>query len=150
MWISTRAQYGMRALVEIGVNGDGPMSLKLVSERQGISLHYLEQLMAVLRKAGFVESIRGAYGGYRIAKPLNEIDALAIVELLEGSFAPVSCIEDLENCERTGQCSTEGLWRQVDKAVRDVLASTTLADLVAERGLLQLEPLPQSFTVKSN
>ncbi len=148
MWISTRAQYGMRALVEIGLNGDAPISLKVVSDRQGISQHYLEQLIAVLRKAGFVESIRGAHGGYRIAKPLSDIDALAIVELLEGSFAPVSCIEDLDNCERTGQCSTEGLWRQVDKAVRDVLSATSLADLIAERSLLTLEPLPEAFVVK--
>lgn len=149
MWISTRAQYGMRALVEIGLQGDKPISLKAVSERQGISHLYLEQLIAVLRKAGFVESIRGAYGGYRIAKPLDSINALDIVELLEGSFAPVSCIEDLANCERTGQCSTEGLWRNVDKAVRDVLSGTSLADLVAERGLLQLEPLPEGFVAAS-
>ena len=145
MWISTRAQYGMRALVEIAVHGTEPVSLKVVSELQGISQHYLEQLIAVLRRAGYVESIRGAHGGYRIAKPLEQIDALEIVELLEGSFAPVSCIDDFDSCDRTGQCSTEGLWRQVDKAVRDVLSATTLADLVSERALLQLEPLPEHF-----
>lgn len=145
MWISTRAQYGMRALVEIALNGDEPVSLKHVSERQGISQHYLEQLVAVLRKSGYVESIRGAYGGYRVAKPLDKIHALEVVELLEGSFAAVSCIEDEDNCDRTGHCSTEGLWRQVDKAVRDVLAATSLADLVAERQLIQLEPLPEVF-----
>lgn len=146
MWISTRAQYGMRALVEIGLHGETPISLKHVAERQDISQHYLEQLVAVLRKAGYVESIRGAHGGYKIAKPLNNISALEVVELLEGSFTPVSCIEDEDNCSRTGQCSTEGLWREVDQAVRNVLASTSLADLVAERGLLSLEPLPTNFS----
>ncbi len=145
MWISTRAQYGMRALVEIALNGDEPVSLKHVSERQGISQHYLEQLVAVLRKAGYVESIRGAYGGYRVAKSLDAIHALEVVELLEGSFAAVSCIEDEDNCDRIGQCSTEGLWRQVDKAVRDVLKATSLADLVSEKQLIQLEPLPTVF-----
>jgi Rrf2 family protein len=135
----------MRALVEIALNGDEPVSLKHVSERQGISQHYLEQLVAVLRKAGYVESIRGAYGGYRVAKSLDAIHALEVVELLEGSFAAVSCIEDEDNCDRIGHCSTEGLWRQVDKAVRDVLAATSLADLVAERQLVQLEPLPIAF-----
>ena len=145
MWISTRAQYGMRALVEIALKGDEPVSLKYVSEQQGISQHYLEQLVAVLRKAGYVESIRGAYGGYRIAKPLEAITALEVVELLEGNFAPVSCIEDEDNCDRSGHCSTEGLWREVDQAVCKVLSSTTLANLVAERQLIQLEPLPAQF-----
>lgn len=145
MWVSTRAQYGMRALVEIAVNGDLPTSLKHVSERQNISQHYLEQIVAVMRKAGFVESTRGAYGGYRIAKPLQEINALEVVELLEGSLAPVSCIEDADACDRIGSCSTEGLWREVDEAVRNVLRSYSLADLVAQREYLQLEPLPEKF-----
>lgn len=147
MWISTKAQYGMRALVEIALYGDEPVSLKTVAERQGISQHYLEQLMAVLRRAGYVEALRGAHGGYRVNKPLPQIDALEIVELLEGSLAPVTCIDDEATCERTGNCSTEGLWRRVDTAVREVLRGTTLADLVAERQLLQLEPLPDHLAL---
>lgn len=149
MWISTKAQYGMRALVEIALHGDEPLSLKAVSERQEISQHYLEQIMAVLRRAGYVEALRGAYGGYRVAKPPEEIVALELVELLEGSLAPVSCIEDGDACTRTGHCSTESLWRRVDRAVREVLGSTTLADLMAERQLLQLEPLPETFSQAS-
>lgn len=149
MWVSTRAQYGMRALVEIALHGEAAVSLKTVSERQGISLHYLEQIIAVLRRAGYVESTRGAYGGYHVAKPLNEINALEVTELLEGSLAPVACLEDEENCERVGHCSTEALWRKVDSAVREVLRSTTLAQLVAERELLQLEPLPTQFATAS-
>jgi Rrf2 family protein len=145
MWVSTKAQYGMRALVEVAVNGDRPVSLKVVAERQSLSHQYLEQIFAVLRRAGYVESVRGAHGGYRIARPLTEIDALEVVELLEGSVAPVNCIDDAEACLRTGNCSTESLWRRVDGAVRDVLRATTLADLVAERALLQLEPLPPEF-----
>jgi Rrf2 family transcriptional regulator, cysteine metabolism repressor len=149
MWVSTRAQYGMRALVEIAMHGDAAVSLKIVSERQGISLHYLEQIIAVLRRAGYVESTRGAYGGYRVAKPMNEINALEVTELLEGSLAPVACLEAEDNCERVGQCSTETLWRRVDVAVREVLRATTLAQLVAERELLQLEPLPVQFASAS-
>jgi len=144
MWVSTRSQYGMRALVEIALS-DEPTSLKVVSERQNISQHYLEQIVAVLRRAGIVESVRGAYGGYRMARPLDEVTALEVVELMEGSLAPVACIEDEANCEHTGHCSTESLWNRVDRAVRDVLGSTTLAHLVAERRLLQLEPLPERF-----
>ena len=145
MWVSTRAQYGMRALVEIALSGNEPLSLKVVAERQDLSQHYLEQIMAVLRRAGYVEAVRGAHGGYRVAKPLNDITAFEVVELLEGTLAPVSCIEDEETCERTGNCSTEGLWRRVDSAVREVLSATSLADLVAERQLLQIEPLPEEF-----
>jgi Rrf2 family transcriptional regulator, cysteine metabolism repressor len=137
----------MRALVEIALRGQQPISLKIIAEQQGISQDYLEQIIAVLRKAGYVESTRGAYGGYRIAKPLPAISALEIVELLEGSLAPVTCIDNTDNCTRVGQCSTETLWRRVDRSVRDVLGSTTLAQLVAERELLQLEPLPEHLLV---
>ncbi|SRR5690625_578879 len=146
MWVSTKAQYGMRALVEIALGGDRPTSLKVVAERQALSQQYLEQIFGILRRAGYVESIRGAHGGYRIARPLDEIAALEIVELLEGSVAPVNCIDDAESCDHTGNCSTESLWRDVDAAVRQVLGSTTLADLVAKRQLLQLEPLPAHLT----
>ena len=144
MWVSTRAQYGLRALVEIALSNE-PTSLKRVSERQNISQHYLEQIIAVLRRAGIVESTRGAYGGYRITRPLEQVTALEVVELMEGSLAPVACIEDTEACEHTGHCSTETLWNRVDSAVREVLKGTTLAHLVAERQLLQLEPLPERF-----
>lgn len=140
MWISTKAQYGMRALVEVALGGDEPTSLKTVADRQDLSHQYLEQIFAVLRRAAVVESVRGARGGYRMARPLAEVSALEVVELLEGSVAPVTCIDDEGNCERVGQCSTEILWRRVDAAVREVLGSTTLADLVAQRRILQLGP----------
>ncbi len=145
MWVSTRAQYGMRALVEIALSSQ-PTSLKVVSDRQLISQHYLEQIIAVLRRAGIVESTRGAYGGYRVARPLEQITALEIVELMEGSLAPVACIEDTDLCEHTGHCATETLWNRVDTAVREVLRTTTLAQLVAERQV-QLEPLPERFVI---
>lgn len=144
MWVSTRAQYGMRALVEIALS-DKPTSLKVISERQGISQHYLEQIIAVLRRAGIVESTRGAYGGYRMARAVDEVTALEVVELMEGSLAPVACIEDEACCEHTGTCSTQSLWERVDQAVRSTLAATTIGQLVLERQLLQLEPLPERF-----
>lgn len=142
MWISTKAQYGMRALVEVALSGDRPTSLKLVSERQGLSHQYLEQIFSVLRRAGLVESVRGAHGGYRVRRPLDQVRALEVVETLEGSLAPVVCLDDGDACHHTGQCSTEALWRDVDDAVREVLGATTLADLVRRRQLLQIEPLP--------
>ncbi|HZW99875.1 MAG TPA: RrF2 family transcriptional regulator [Trueperaceae bacterium] len=133
MWVSTKAQYGMRALVEVALSGREPISLKTVAERQLLSQQYLEQIFASLRRAGIVESVRGARGGYRLARPEDQIDTLEVVELLEGSVAPVACLDDNDSCVRVGNCSTESLWRQVDHAVRQVLGSTTLADLVAER-----------------
>jgi Rrf2 family protein len=133
----------MRALVEVALGGSEPTSLKTVADRQLLSQQYLEQIFAVLRRAGIVESVRGAHGGYRLARPLEEIDTLEVVELLEGSVAPVSCIVDAANCVRVGMCSTESLWRRVDAAVRQVLRSTTLADLVQQRRLLGIQPLPQ-------
>ncbi|HZJ10744.1 MAG TPA: RrF2 family transcriptional regulator [Trueperaceae bacterium] len=133
MWVSTRAQYGMRALVEVALAGDTPVSLKTIAQRQDLSQQYLEQIFSHLRRAGIVESVRGAHGGYRLARPTDQIDSLEVVELLEGSVAPVACLDDNETCLRVGHCSTESLWRQVDLAVRQVLGTTTLADLVAER-----------------
>ena len=138
MWISTKAQYGMRALVEVALGGDEPTSLKTVAERQSLSHQYLEQIFAVLRRAGIVESVRGARGGYRVARSLDDVPALEVVELLEGSVAPVTCIEDEATCQRVGHCSTEILWRRVDAAVRQVLGSTSLADLVTQRQILGL------------
>jgi len=145
MWVSTKAQYGMRALVEVALGGDQPTSLKVVAERQNLSHQYLEQIFSVLRRAGVVESVRGAQGGYRIAGPPARVTALEVVELLEGSVAPVTCIDDADTCIRTGHCFTEPLWRRVDAAVRQVLRNTTLQDLVAERHALELEPLPERF-----
>jgi Rrf2 family protein len=147
MWVSTKAQYGMRALIEVAVGGDRPTSLKTVADRQGLSHQYLEQIFAVLRRAGIVESIRGARGGYRLARRPDQLSALEVVELLEGTVSPVQCIDDEASCGRTGACSTEPLWREVDAAVRTVLGGTSLADLMAERELLNIEPLPERFAV---
>jgi Rrf2 family protein len=149
MWVSTKAQYGMRALIEVAVGGDRPTSLKTVADRQGLSHQYLEQIFAVLRRAGMVESVRGARGGYRLARRPDELSALEVVELLEGTVSPVQCIDDEESCGRTGACSTEPLWREVDAAVRRVLGGTSLADLMAERQLLNIEPLPERFAIPS-
>ncbi len=143
MWVSTKAQYGLRALVEIGLRAPGAIPLKEVAEAQGISLPYLEQIAAQLRRAGFVRSVRGAKGGYRLARPPEEVTALAVVEALEGSLAPVPCLEGPDACLKVGQCSTEALWRRVDLAVRSVLGGTTLKDLIEERKRLEARrPLP--------
>ncbi len=135
MWISTKAQYGLRALVEIA-NADGQsVALKYVAERQDISQHYLEQIASNLRRAGFIRSVRGAFGGYKLARAPELISALEVVEVMEGSIAPVSCIEDSSSCSHANSCGTESLWRRVDSAIRDVLGNATLKDLMLEAQL---------------
>lgn len=148
MWVSTKAQYGLRALVEIGLRQPEAVPLKDVADVQGISQHYLEQIAAQLRRSGFIRSVRGAKGGYRLSRPVDKITALEVVEALEGSLAPVTCLDDPQSCWQTGNCSTEILWKKVDDAMRGVLQHTTLKDLLEERKqiearkLVQLEPAP--------
>lgn len=132
MWISTRAQYGLRALIEIGRQPGQPVSLKEVSARQDISLHYLEQIVGGLRRAGFVQSVRGARGGYQLARAPGQINAYEVVTALEGSIAPVQCVEDNHTCDSQNVCGTQDLWFRVDAALRDVLGGTTLADLIEQ------------------
>jgi Rrf2 family cysteine metabolism transcriptional repressor len=132
MWISTRAQYGLRALIEIGRQPERPIALKEVAIRQDISLHYLEQIVGGLRRAGFVQSVRGARGGYRLARAAADINAYEVVTTLEGSIAPVQCVEDDHTCAGQNVCGTQDLWFRVDAALRAVLGSTTLADLIVE------------------
>lgn len=146
MWVSTKAQYGLRALIEIGRRDGAAVPLKDVSDRQGISQHYLEQIASNLRRAGFIRSTRGAHGGYRLARPAHDINAYDVVTAMEGSIAPVSCVEDDHTCNSQTVCGTQDLWFRVDAALRDVLGNTTLADLIAESEqaqharLVQLEP----------
>lgn len=132
MWVSTKAQYGLRALIEIGRQGGDAVPLKDVSERQGLSQHYLEQIASNLRRSGFIRSIRGAHGGYRLARPADQINAYDVVTALEGSIAPVQCVEDDHTCDSQNVCGTQDLWFRVDAALRDVLGGTTLADLIEQ------------------
>lgn len=151
MWVSTKAQYGLRALVEIGLRQPMAVPLKDVAEIQGISQHYLEQIAAQLRRSGFIRSVRGAKGGYKLGRPMEKITALEVVEALEGSLAPVTCLDNPQSCWQTGNCSTETLWKKVDDAMRGVLLQTTLKDLIEERKqiearkLIQIEPQSAGF-----
>lgn len=143
MWISTKSQYGLRALIEIATAGGDPVPLKNVAQRQEISQHYLEQIAASLRRAGFIRSVRGARGGYRLARPPERITAWEVVQAMEGSLSPVNCLDDPTACGFTGSCATEGLWRRVDTAVHSVLAGTTLNDLLQQASLVQAGRLMQ-------
>jgi Rrf2 family cysteine metabolism transcriptional repressor len=138
MLFSTKAEYGVRLMVELGRQpGSRPVSLNTV-EAERLPLSYLEHLVAKLRKAGLVTSTRGAHGGYRLAMPAEEITMDAVVEALEGQIAPMECFHDspdgkvLCSHESDGDqaCSTKLLWTRVQGGVSKALAGTTLAELV--------------------
>ena len=131
MKISTKGRYALRLMVDLAMNGGGdPISLKDVAKRQGISDKYLEQIISVLNKAGYVRSIRGAQGGYLLKKEPAEYTVGMILRLTEGSRAPVACIEDDEIvCDRKDLCVTSILWKKINDAVNDVVDNITLQDL---------------------
>lgn len=134
--ISSKGEYGVRAMFELATQyGEGPVPLKLIARRQGISEPYLEQLMAALRKAGLVNSVRGAQGGYELAHPPREIRVGDVIRVLEGPIAPMECVVDgatPEACGAIPACVTRVLWSRVKNAIEEVLDSTTLADLLDE------------------
>ena len=123
MKISTKGRYGLTIMIELGKRyGEGPTSLKTIAQVHDLSEHYLEQLIAPLRNAGLVKSIRGAYGGYILADEPASITAGDVIRVLEGPISPVEGIEDEEPVKRS-------LWMRIRDAVKEVLDSTTLEDL---------------------
>lgn len=134
MRISTRGEYGVRAMFDLALHyGQGPISLKTVAERQLISEHYLEQLMAALRKAGLVISKRGAYGGYELASSPSELRIGDIIRVLEGPITPLDCLDAQTGsgpyCGQPEQCVLRNLWRSLQQSMEQVLDNTTLEDL---------------------
>ncbi len=132
MKISTRGRYALRLMLDLALNGsDQYVTIKSISERQEISYKYLEQIITVLSRAGFVKSVRGSQGGYKLARPAEEYTVGMIMRLIEGSLVPVACMEDEPNqCPRSGKCVALDVWKQLDDAINSVLDNITLADLV--------------------
>ena len=135
MRLSTRGHYGLKAMFDLAHNyGSGPISLKTVAERQNLSDHYLEQLIAMLRKAGLVKSMRGAKGGYFLAREPSEIRVGDVIRALEGPIAPVHCVSEIDpgSCNEADYCITRTVWARVRDGIAKVLDSITLADLCRE------------------
>lgn len=131
MKISTRGRYALRLMIDLAMNDEGnPIRIKDVAERQGISDKYLEQIIGVLNKAGYVKSVRGPQGGYMLKKRAEEYSVGMILRLTEGSLSPVLCVEDLEECDRQKGCATFPLWKKINDAINEVVDSVTLKDLV--------------------
>lgn len=135
MKLSTKGRYGVKSMLDLALhNGEGPVALKSIAERQEISENYLEQLFATLRKAGHVKSIRGAQGGYIIAHDPKSITIGSILRALEGSLAPVECVleDDPIKCSKSDRCVTKMVWEKIRDKVNEAVDSITLADLIEE------------------
>ncbi|MBX6377910.1 MAG: Rrf2 family transcriptional regulator [Clostridia bacterium] len=138
MGISTKGRYGLMAVVELSLHhGEGPVPLKVIAENQGLSEHYLEQLFGPLRRSGIVKSVRGAQGGYLLAKEPAEITVGDILRVLEGPIAPVECaVEggpvDDDHCSRPEQCIARSVWVKLRESMEAVVDGITLEDLRRE------------------
>ena len=136
MKISTRGRYALRFMIDLAQHGtDSYVPLRDVSERQAISIKYLEQITALLSKFGLLQSVRGPQGGYRLAKPVAEYTVGEILRTTEGNLAPVACLEsDQNNCERKEICPTLKVWAGLGKVINDYMDSITLDQLVFDCG----------------
>lgn len=132
MKISTKGRYALRLMMDLAENNNGsPISLKDVAKRQNISDKYLEQIISILNKAGYVRSVRGAQGGYMLKQEPQNYTVGMILRQTEGSLAPVACIEDDEIvCDRQQQCVTSIVYKKINDAISGVVDNITLQDLV--------------------
>jgi len=135
MRFTAKTEYAVRAAIEIGLLGqEKPAQVKEIASRQAIPERFLEQVMASLKKAGIIESIRGAQGGYRLAKPIEQITLTNIIEAIEGPMLVMECLsEDIEHnkCNKSsGVCSVRDVWKGVQSSLSQALDSITLAKLI--------------------
>ena len=132
MKISTKGRYAVRVMLDLAVHNTGEyVNVKSIAERQEISEKYLEQIISILNKAGFVKSVRGAQGGYRLAHDPSKYTVGSILRLTEGSLAPVACLDnDVNECERCDTCDTLAIWKDLEKAINSVVDNVTIQDLV--------------------
>ena len=135
MMISTKGRYALRIMVDVAQHdGEMPVSVREIAQRQDISGKYMEQIISVLTRSGLLRSIRGAQGGYHLAKSPEQITVGMILRAAEGSLAPVSCLdEDINHCEHAGRCTTLTVWERLKEAIDNVVDNTTLADLIEEQ-----------------
>ena len=131
MQISTKGRYALRLMLDLAVHNTGELvKIKDISARENISEKYLEQIISSLKKAGYVKSLRGAQGGYMLAREPETYTVGTILRLKEGSMKPVACLEDEPNqFSRAGECVTLRLWKMLDEAIEGVLDKVTLQDL---------------------
>ena len=136
MKISTKGRYAVRVMMDIAEHDGGGEFVKAnqISTRQGISAKYLEQIIAILNKAGYVSSVRGAQGGYKLAQPADRYTVGMILRLTEGSLFPVACMDDeVNSCSRCNNCEPLEVWKQISDAINNVVDNVTIADLLQKK-----------------
>lgn len=135
MMISTRGRYALRILVDLAENQhEGYITLKEAADRQEISEKYLENIVKDLVKGRFVEGVRGKGGGYRLARPADEINVMEVLRSTDGTLTPVACLEEgSKPCSRAASCRTLPLWKGLDKVVSEYLGGFTVGDLMKEK-----------------
>lgn len=130
MKISTRGRYALRLMLDLALHDNGQyIKIREIAARQMISDKYLEQIITMLSRAGYVKSVRGAQGGYRLTRPPEEYSVGMILRLTEGSLAPVACLEEEQECARADCCATLELYKRLDDAIKGVIDQMTLAEL---------------------
>ena len=134
MMISTKGRYALRVMADLAAHKDGYISLSDIAKRQEVSLKYLEAIIASLNKAGFVESLRGKSGGYKLSRRPEEYNLREILEATEGEIVPVNCacLTKGEECKRSGLCPSLPVWQKLDKLIYDYLDSVSLSDLISK------------------
>lgn len=143
MKISTKGRYGLRALIDLAQYSEiEPVSISSIASRQGISERYLEQLMTMLKKAGLIKSIRGAGGGYVLAKELSEISVGDVLRALEGNLEPVECaaFSQEDTCAAAGGCVTKYVWQRINESINRTVDEISLEQLVKESKNVNANP----------
>jgi Rrf2 family protein len=134
--LSTKGRYGLRAMIDLAIHSkENQVSIKSISERQEISENYLERIIALLKKAGYVKSTRGAQGGYMLTKKPDQISVGNILRALEGDLNPVDCslTNDDKVCSESSLCVTKFVWKRISDSINDVVDNISLQDLVNEQ-----------------
>ena len=152
MLISTKGRYAVRVMLALATRDNKEfVTLDAIAKDQEISEKYLEGIVAVLSKAGLVESVRGKGGGYRLSRPAEEYTLYEILTLCEGSLSPVSCLECKPNpCARAGICKTLPVWERLEKTIDDFLRGVTLRDVLSEdENALRADTTTQNGEIKS-
>lgn len=141
MKLSTKGRYGLRAMIDLADYSEKqPQSIASIAARQSISDSYLEQLMAKLKKAGLVESIRGSQGGYMLKKPMEQISVGDILRALEGDLSPVKCagLKGESACQGSGNCVTRNVWKRIDDSINCAVDAISLSELVEDNRKVRL------------
>jgi Rrf2 family transcriptional regulator, cysteine metabolism repressor len=138
--LSTKGEYASRAMLELALHYDeGPLHIREISAAQDIPLRFLEQILLLLKRAGYLKSKKGPNGGYYLAKAPSRISAAEIIRVMDGPLAPIDCVSVTahEVCPRENVCGLKGLWKETRDAIAAILEKTTLADLAARTRALK-------------